>query len=276
MSREQRQERDQADEPGLRLVGHIGTELLRHEDGSVTSWCALRPDLADATGALLPGCLAFIVDGSGGLVTGLAAVPEWVVTSDLDLRLVGRVTVGPARTEARVVRRGRGTVTAEIMVFDEGDDDRAVGVATLTSAVLTPDFEAPGAAYPVGRRVGHGTPDIDATPIREWLGLETTAGGASLALRPEICNPWGILHGGATCLLAEAAAEAVVGGPPGSLRDLLVRFVAPARVGPIVAQASVIGRRPDDTVVQIEVRDVGADGRLTALATASVGALSPT
>lgn len=266
------------DNPGLALVAHIGTELRHEADGSVTSWCRLRPDLAGADAALLPGCIAFVTDGSGGLATGLAVAPDWVVTSDLDLRLVGRVAAGPARTEARVVRRGRGSVTAVIRVVDEGDADRLVGTATLTSAVLTPEFEAPADHYPRGQRVTHGPAASAGPPLREWLGFAPVhweerpggVGAVGIDLRPELCNPWGVLHGGATCLLAEAAAENAAGTGPGSIRDLSVRFLAPARVGPVVAGAEVVGRRRGDAVVQVEVRDAGAGDRLVGLATVSV------
>ena len=81
-------------------------------------------------------------------------------------------------------------------------------------------------------------------------------------------NPWGIVHGGVTASLIDAAAEQVVPGARGVL-DATVHYVAPSKVGPLVAIGEVIARRAGDVLVRVEVRDSGTD-RTTALAVAAV------
>ena len=84
-------------------------------------------------------------------------------------------------------------------------------------------------------------------------GLE---GAAELDITGPARNPWGILHGSLFALLAEAALASA--RPSGRIDDLIVRFVAPARVGPARAQATRIG----GDLWRIDVRDVGNDDRV--------------
>jgi uncharacterized protein (TIGR00369 family) len=103
-----------------------------------------------------------------------------------------------------------------------------------------------------------------------WLGLRDAQNGVGIELDvfDELRNPWGIVHGGVTASLIDAAAvRAVPGGV--ALVDATVHYLAPSRIGPLSAVGTVLGRRAHDTVVRIEVRDLGRD-RTTAIAIAAV------
>jgi len=82
------------------------------------------------------------------------------------------------------------------------------------------------------------------------------AGAAELDVTGPARNPWGILHGSLFALLAEAALASAL--PGARIDDLIVRFVAPARVGPARALATPVG----GNLWRVDVRDVGNDDRV--------------
>src|SRR5690606_17092266 len=80
----------------------------RHEgDLRVTTWVPVRDDLLDAAGAMRVAALTFAVDSSVGMSAGFSSLPNWVVTTDIDLRIFADARVGPVRAEARTLRAGR-------------------------------------------------------------------------------------------------------------------------------------------------------------------------
>ncbi len=223
------------------------------------------------SGLLRGGAVAALVDCVGGLGAGLAALPGWVVSTNLTQR-VGRLdAVGPLSLRSEVLRAGRNAVVSAVEVRDEGRHLALVADGILTSAILEFAGGAPTHDRPfrmVDSRVGAdpGPQDLGIFPVDA-----TTVG---LELVPDLRNPWGILHGGASALLADLAAEHAVtsaSGRPSATADLVVHYMAPGRVGPlIVGRAERIGSRPDGEVVRVRILDTGADDRLMCLAIATV------
>ena len=75
-----------------------------------------------------------------------------------------------------------------------------------------------------------------------WLGAsDVSTRAVEIDLPDDLRNPWGILHGGVVAALVDLAAEhaTVEGSPPTSC----LHFLAPNRVGPVRATASVLGAR---------------------------------
>jgi hypothetical protein len=95
--------------------------------------------------------------------------------------------------------------------------------------------------------------------LRERYGIRTVAGTEGVAevdITGPARNPWGILHGSLFALLTEVA---LLDARPGArIDDLMLRFVAPARVGPARAIATPI----DDALWRVDVRDAGNDDRI--------------
>jgi uncharacterized protein (TIGR00369 family) len=96
------------------------------------------PHLTNARGGLQGGLIATLVD----VVAGRAALQgmpslESVATSDLTVHYLEPVVVGPARAEARVLRRGRRSVVIGVDVYD-GGTERLAAVSTIAFAVLQP------------------------------------------------------------------------------------------------------------------------------------------
>ena len=96
-------------------------------------------------------------------------------------------------------------------------------------------------------------------------------------------NPWGIIHGGATAYALDVAARSLIVGatePAAAtgaiVTDLVIHYLSPGRVGPLVATATRIGGDGGDGgdgrdhLVRVEVRDRGADDRAVSLAMTTV------
>jgi len=225
-------------------------------------------------GGVRAGALLTMIDNVGGLSAGLASLPDaWVVSTSMMLRSARLGAPGPLLMSSRVMRAGRTSVVAEVRV--DGGDGLPVAGCVLTSAVLVPDGGAPEWDRPVSIRYGPDDAE-DLPPILEWIGIRTerTANGvvAIADLTDALRNPWGILHGGVTATLVDAAGEAAVQeviGRPAATADCALHYLAPGRVGPVAADATLLGKRPDGHVVRVDVHDLGAD-RLVAAAITTV------
>jgi uncharacterized protein (TIGR00369 family) len=221
------------------------------------------PDGRIATGALLG-----LADSVAGLCGGLAALPGWVVSTNLMLRAVALDVVGPLALRADVLRAGRNAVVTGVSVRDAGAGDRLVADGALTSAILVPDGGPPVYERPLVLTA----PPVDAatTPaLPDYLGIEAVD-DATLAIEvtDELRNPWGILHGGVTAALVDLAGRHATGGA--ATTDTVLHFLAPGRVGPVTARVGTVGTRADGALVRVEVHDRGADDRLMAVAVATV------
>ncbi len=248
-------------------------ELAARHDGDlrVTTWVPVRDDLRGDDGAVRLAALAFAVDSAVGLSAGFSALPNWVVTSDIDLRLFADVRVGPLRTEAATLRAGRSQVLVEARLYDEGQGDLFVGHATANHGVLSPENGAPLDPFPVGeimrQRSGWSGP-------RPLMGTRFGArlvgpGVAELDVVDNARNPWGMLHGALHTLLAEDAARSLVDG---RIVDATVRFLTPVRNGPARATAIVLAGAGPHVSVRVEVRDPGAGDRLGSVALLTMAA----
>lgn len=234
------------------------------------------PHLVDEAGGLHAGALLTVIDSVGGYLAGISVQPAGVVTTSMTLRMGRRRHVGPLLCEASILRRGRASVVVLVSVTDEGDDDAAVASSLMTCAVLA--RETPDPTF-VGRPVHHpmAPPQPEPVSLVDFFGVQPGSGLVThLAIGDYLRNSWGILHGGAVALLADlAAVRAVrfeVGSVEGALSatDMVLHYLAPARVGPVEARCTVIGTRPDASVVRVAMYDTGVEDRMTALASVTV------
>jgi len=256
-------------------IGHfLGMRSMRNPDDSVSSWVTPRPSLAGAGGGVRLGITTYLTDVATGITSGLPVLSrgEWVVTTDLSVTLSGAVTVGPMRIDARAVRVGTTTVVASFDIVDESivDGSPVVGGGTSTSRPFPFEFERDITQFPVGELLAHDGWDDppDHSLLEEIDGHVRRSGAASsitIELVERLRNPWGILHGGVTASLVDLAVEALV--PDQRAVSLTLRYLAPGRVGPIIATA-VPGSRAGESGrrVRVEVIDAGHDGRVVGLA----------
>jgi uncharacterized protein (TIGR00369 family) len=115
---------------GLRDVAVEGVDLAMELDN--------KPDRTNARGALQGGLIATLIDIVAGrlAVRGLPSA-ESVATSDLTIHYLAPVVEGPARAQAKVLRRGKRSVVLQVEVYDVGAD-RLAAVSTIAFAVLRP------------------------------------------------------------------------------------------------------------------------------------------
>jgi uncharacterized protein (TIGR00369 family) len=257
------------------LADHFGTTSTRTTERTVSTVLDVRDDLRDAGGSLRMGAVAYAVDVATGQALGLAVVDQglWVVTTDLDAHLVAPVLDGPLRVEAEVVRAGATTAVARFSLHDDGPGV-AVGGGTVTCRPFPYEFDPALLEMPVGAVRRHGEPGLERRPLAAHLGLRAAEDGSvEIDIADGVRNPWGILHGGATACLVDVAAEAAGAaalGRAGRVASQLIRFLAPGRVGPARAEPRVLAVADGRALVEVVVRDAGAEGRMLAVATLTV------
>jgi len=224
--------------------------------------------LRSADGTIAMGALLGVADSVAGLCGGLAALPGWVVSTNLMLRAVHLDVVGPLALRADVLRAGRNAVITSVSIRDAGADDRLVADGALTSAILVPEGGPP--VYDRPLHLDAPTLDPTATPkLADFLGTRAVADDAlAIDVTDELRNPWGIVHGAVTAALVDLAARHTTGGR--ATTDTVLHFLAPGRVGPVAATVTPVGTRADGALVRVEVRDRGAADRLMAVAVATV------
>ena len=251
--------------PGI--ASWFNTWSIRSEDDRVATHCDIRPSLCRPDGSVSPAVVLFTADVACGIAAGLAVQSKglWTVTTDLHVEMTGPITGSVLRVESEIVRAGATTVVARFVVRD-ADRGEVVGGGTGNFRPLQAEFDPSWLQFPVGVRLGQPEPPADAdVDMMERLGIAMVDGGVQMDLTDWHFNPWGIMHGGATGAIVQAAA-AVSGWPA---VGLAVRYLAGGKVGPIRAEV-VAG---DQALSHIEVTDVGADGRRIAIAT--VRSLNP-
>ncbi len=247
----------------MREVGDRASSPV-HLVGTAPASGYLRSD----DGGIAMGALLALADSIAGLCGGLAALPGWVVSTNLMLRTVRRTLVGPIGLESTVLRAGRNATVTSVIITDQGDRDALVADGALTSAVLEPAGGAPD--FPRPLLLVAPPLDPDETPhLREFLGTfaidPMTLG---LEITDELRNPWGILHGGVTAALIDSAGCHATGAA--ATTDCVLHYLRPGRVGPVTATVLPLGRRPDGDLLRVEVRDSGSDDRLMAVAISTV------
>ena len=251
------------------------------EDGSdqpssMSGRAPIEPHHRGAGGGMRTGGLLTNLDSIGGLTSGLAVHPQWIVTTSLMATVSELAHVGPLRLRADVRRRGRASVVTAIEVVDEGAQERQVAAAIMTCAVLDPGAMTLGFERPIFLAMPE--PQTDPMSITDFFCIEPGTGPVTrLRLEDQLRNPWGILHGGAVAMLADeaacraaAASDEAVGIHGMAAADTVLHYLRPVKVGPVEARCQVIGTRGGRTAVRVAIHDVGADDRMVTLASVTV------
>lgn len=252
------------DVPAYSLVpGRYGVEVKRVGEVAVECRIPFEPDKIGADGGMRLAAVLMGIDMGAGVAAGLGVMPDWSITSDASVRMLGEARVGPLRIDAHCLKVGRSQCLAEITVVDEGAEDLVVALATANHAVMSPPFENVLMRMRIGETVSMDRPvDAGTGELEDHFGVCVGPGEVRIPVDDRTRNPWGILHGGLTGLVVEAAAASVGVTRPA---ELMMRYLRPVREGPGVARVVedllVDGRR----LLRIEMRDQGAD-RLAVLA----------
>jgi acyl-coenzyme A thioesterase PaaI-like protein len=202
--------------------------------------------------------LAAWADTLTGLLATQVTAPRVPVTLELDVQLYRPAPAsGTVDATARVVKAGRSVFVASVRFTTGGAEPLAVAHASFMTA---PD---PGLTLPPAFDVE--LPRLRkrlARPLAERAGCERRGPGLAVLPRSaDALNVSGTIHGGLIALVAEEAALSL--SPGGALCSLGLRYLQPARTGPVVATAEM-----RDGLAQVELRDSGNGDRLTGIATA--------
>ena len=128
-------------ERGEHLFQQLGTRDLPSSPDRLVIEMDIRPEFANVRGALQGGLIAVLVDVCAGRLAYLSCDHEngfSTATSDLSIHYLSPVAVGPARVEARVLRRGRSTIVLQVEVTDVGRDDKLAAISTIAFTVVAP------------------------------------------------------------------------------------------------------------------------------------------
>jgi uncharacterized protein (TIGR00369 family) len=235
------------------------------EPPGVVGRVSIDDHLRGPHGGVRTGALLAMIDSVGGLASGMAVLPDWVVSTNLMLRLGRLEHRGPLRLEPQLLRRGRSMTVSLVTVRDEGAiADPIVASALIACTVLN---RAGGPADPDRPQPIVADPFPEEPPaLEDFFAVEPGAGSITrMELAEHLRNPWGILHGGALAVLADAAAvrAAEDGHGPRAAGDTVLHFLNPVRTGPAEARCEMIG----SGLVRVSIHDTGEGDRPVALAT---------
>jgi acyl-coenzyme A thioesterase PaaI-like protein len=218
-------------------------------------------------GSLRASVLSFVADVGAG-VTIDDDPEQWSFTSELSLRMVGRPATGPVEATTKVLRMGRRSATCEVRMATLDGTPQAYSLVSFARVARRPtDPVKPnrrGMAGFDGWLVG--VEPLDR-PLREAAGIEVidaANGVVELTINDDLRNPSGALQGAMVALIAECAAEEIVGhrtGRPVLVTELDVRYLAQSRVGPVRSRCEPMGDAPD-APVSVELIDQ-TTGKLT-------------
>ncbi len=134
----------EAAERGEHLFQQLGTRDLPSSEGHLVIEMDIRPEFANVRGALQGGLIAVLIDVCAGRLAYLSCDHEngfSTATSDLTIHYLSPVAVGPARANARILRKGRSTIVLQVEVTDVGRDNKLAAVSTIAFTVIPPDPE---------------------------------------------------------------------------------------------------------------------------------------
>jgi uncharacterized protein (TIGR00369 family) len=266
--------------PSRDLAQLIGAVSVRTGESTASTTLRVRDSLLDDHGTLRIGVVSYTVDVATGLAMGAAVLDRdlWVVTTDLDVRLTTPVRAGPLRIEVEVLRAGQTTAVSSFSLHDD-ELGRAIGGGTATGRPFPFQFDRTRLQQRLGEPLDHsqGQEPAGGKLIRN-LGIRVGEDGTvEVDIEDWLRNPWGILHGGVTACMIDVAGDVsgstALGGPVTASGEM-VRYLAPGRVGPVVAVPVVLSVDEGRALVEVRVVDAGADHRLLAVGSVAVSALT--
>ncbi|MGW5387367.1 PaaI family thioesterase [Nocardia sp. NPDC003963] len=208
------------------------------------------------TERLRTSVLATWTDTVTGLLAALTLGPRVPVTLELDVHLYRPAPgSGEIRAVGRKIKAGRSVFVAEVEWTVDGEPFAFGG----GSFMVSPNEEL---RLPAKMSIDMPVSDrLLEVPLAERAGCVRRAPGiAELPRTDDGLNASRTVNGG---LIALAAEEAVLSLAPGAtLSSLGLRYLQPARVGPVLADATLRG-----DIGRAVLRDSGNQDRITTLAT---------
>jgi acyl-coenzyme A thioesterase PaaI-like protein len=218
-------------------------------------------------GAIRASVAAYVVDAVAGIVVD-DDLEYWSLTSDLSVRMEAVAAPELIVGTTEVLRRGRRSSTSKVELVDGNGTFVGSGAAAFTRVPRRegdppkPNV-SPEATPALFKNLG-----LLDRPLRDEVGVEAVDpanGVVRVKLRPELCNSAGTLQGAMVALIAEAAAEDLVGErteEPFVLIDMDIRYLSQANAGFVVTRSRAIGDGPNASI-EVEILDEATDKVLT-------------
>lgn len=125
-------------EAGEHLFQQLHLRDAAPVEGDYAMELDINPRFTNPRGGLQGGLVATLADVVAGRATFAGLEDGWnAATSDLSVHFLAPITVGPARAEAHVLRRGRTSVVVRVDIYDAGAG-RLAASSTVAYTVLPP------------------------------------------------------------------------------------------------------------------------------------------
>ena len=259
--------------PDSHLLRDLQLSFDHVDDGPSRAWMPIVPEICGDDGTVRIGALTTLVDVVGGGLAARAAHPNWIATADLTVHLFAPARAGRVEALARTVRAGRTTVVLEV---DLRDDERDVGIATMSFSALprrdsNPDIAV--AMQPGPTTMADAASRI-AAPLCDLAGIEIVDAAAGVVELPVLDwakNSMGALQGGVVGLVVEMATEAAARAATGrslAVTDIQCSYLAFGKVGPLRTRTDVLACDDGHVVTRVELIDDGAESRRMTVARA--------
>lgn len=242
---------------GLSIPSQLGVTARFENDDLILE---LRPQPETLHhGIVRASVLSFAIDVVAGIPLDQDA-SMWTLTSDMSVRM--RPMLAPGRIDATstILRQGRRSATSLVELRTDEGEPIAAGAIGFTriprKATDPPKPNVPPGQIPLLFR---NTSPLDR-PLREAAGIQVidaAEGVVQVEVTPALRNPAGTLQGAMVALVAEAAAEDLLGTrfqSPVVVTDLDIRYLRKTEVGPVRTRSKLLGIEPG-TPVQIELID---------------------
>jgi uncharacterized protein (TIGR00369 family) len=257
--------------------GHFLRHLrlaIEASEREVVATMPVLPDLCDAVGAVRLGPVAAFVDFAAGGLASAAAAPDWIVTHDLEIHLLGDAGSGVLHARARHLRAARNHFVSETEVSD--DEGNAIAHVFITYTRLHGSgADRPRQPAPPGRRNLAEAVEAPRIPIDDFLGFEVNAGAGTLRF-PHLAvlrNSTGAIQGGVIATAFESLGAAVATrdlGIPCRTTDLHLYYLDQGRNPPFEARAVALRRGPRGMHLRFELIEAARPERPLAVGTGSV------
>jgi acyl-coenzyme A thioesterase PaaI-like protein len=243
---------------GRHILQDLGWEVTRSGEGLHGSAPVVAEMHVPGTAHLRTSILAAWADVLAGHLAVDTISPRVPVTLELDVHLYRPAPgEGVVRGDGRIVKAGRSVFVASVDFSDGAGEPFGFAAASFMPApderLTIPMPLGEGRVVPARRPL--------TIPYAERAGCERIAPGvARLVHSDDKLNASNTLNGGLIALVAEEAVVSLLPGATASSLDM--RYLQPARIGPVVARADV-----REGLGRVEVRDEGNDDRLCVVAT---------
>ncbi|MDH6247332.1 PaaI family thioesterase [Mycobacterium sp. OTB74] len=121
------------------LFDQLELHEVPSEDGTLVMAMPVTERVTNTAGGLQGGLIATMADVTAGqLVARESPFGMAVATTDLFIRYLRPIKIGPARAVARILKVGRRSVVTQVDIY-RGNDDELCATATVNFAAVAPD-----------------------------------------------------------------------------------------------------------------------------------------